>query len=198
MSKMIVGLTGGIGSGKSIAAKQFARLNVTVIDADKIACEIVKPNTHLFKKIVKKFGNGVLHADGSLNRALLRQIIFSDQNTKSWLEKLLHPVILHRMISQAKQAKSPYCILVIPLLFEAKLTHLVDRVLVIDAPKKLRAKRIQKRSHLSLKEIQTMMNAQISRKERLMLADDVIKNTTTLPDFSKQIKKLHKFYLTQS
>lgn len=196
MSKKIVGLTGGIGSGKSLAADYFAKLGITIIDTDKIAREIVKPNTTLFKKIVKKFGRTIITPEGSLDRVKLRSKIFSDYSARKWLEKLLHPVIIDKMIKQAKKATSPYCLLILPLLFEAQLENKVNDILVIDAPKKLRIKRIQERDHLKIKDIQAMMETQVTRKERLAKANHVIKNNSVPSALKKQIEKLHKFYLT--
>ena len=198
MSKLIIGLTGGIGSGKSVVAAEFKRLGVTVIDADEIAREIVAPNTKLLQKISAKFGKEILNADGSLNRKLLRSIIFKDQQARNWLEKLLHPIIIEKMIARADKSQSPYCVLVIPLLIETKLTDTVDRVLVIDSTEALQKQRVQKRDQISESEITAIMKSQASREQLIENADDVIKNIGTINELKEKTRHLHQKYLNMA
>lgn len=190
-----IGLTGGIGSGKSTVAKYFAEFGITVIDADQIVHELCAADTPGTKKIIAHFGNKVLTKDGSLNRNYLRKLIFQDVSEKKWLEHLLHPLVYQEMHRQIQKAPSPYCILVIPLLFETKAEKFVDRILVVDSPEKLQIKRIQKRDKISAAEIKKICASQISRAERLARADDIIHNDQSIENLQKQVIKLHKKYL---
>jgi dephospho-CoA kinase len=190
-----IGLTGGIGSGKSTVAKYFAELGITVIDADQIAHELCASNTSCTKKIIEHFGNKILNKDGTLNRSYLRKLIFQDAREKKWLEQLLHPLVYQEMQRQIQKATSPYCILVIPLLFETKAEDFVDRILVVDSLEQLQIKRIQKRDKISEAEIKKICASQIPRDEHLSRADDIIHNDKSLADLQKQVKKLHQEYL---
>jgi dephospho-CoA kinase len=192
-----IGLTGGIGSGKSTVAKCFAALNIPIIDADKIAHELLKPNTATYKKIIAHFGEKILTAKKTLDRNKLRQLIFHNKKERLWLEKLVHPRIRAEMINRITSLKAaPYCVMAIPLLFETKISPKVDRILVVDCPKKTQINRILKRSSYSINQIKAIIATQITRKERLRRADDVIRNTTTVADLKKMVKKLHNHYLS--
>lgn len=190
-----VGLTGGIGCGKSTVASLFAR-HVTIIDADQVARDAVVPGSPALAQIVEAFGNGVLHADGSLDRARLRTRVFSDPALRETLEAILHPVIIEQMHAQAELASGVYCILVIPLLLEAQQQHSVDRVLVIDCPPELQRRRTMQRDRISAAELQRIMAAQCSREERLAAADDVIVNNGDVQQLETQVESLHQRYLT--
>jgi dephospho-CoA kinase len=191
-----IGLTGGIGSGKSTVAKQFAKLKVPIIDADKVARNLLKPNTKTYKKVVSHFGKDFLTKRKTINRKKLRNLIFTSKKERIWLEKLLHPAIRKKMRQLIAKAKTPYCILMAPLLFETKFPLKIDRVLVIDCWKKDQIKRIRIRDRSSTTQIQAIIKTQISRASRLRKADDIIRNTGTLDSLRKKVKKLHHYYLS--
>lgn len=191
-----IGLTGGIGSGKSAVAKCFAELNIPIIDADKIAHELLKPNTVIYKKILAHFGKKFLTPKKTLDRNKIRQLIFHNKKERLWLEKLVHPRIRTEMIKRVTALKAPYCVMAIPLLFETKISPKVDRILVIDCPKKTQIKRTHERSNYSINQIKAIIATQLDRKERLKQADDVIRNTETIAELKKKVKKLHNHYLS--
>jgi dephospho-CoA kinase len=197
--KYMIGLTGGIGTGKSTVANLFAELGITIIDADVIAREVVAPNSTALKAIVGHFGMEILDQTGQLNRHALRDRIFqdSDESNKErlWLEQLLHPAILNEIKQRAQQSTSPYCIAVIPLLLETKFHFPVDRILVIDAPVELQRQRVQQRDNHSDHFIDAILNTQCTREERLKAADDVIVNDKNIKALKQQVKKLHSDYL---
>lgn len=193
---LVIGLTGGIGSGKSTVAKYFAKLGITIIDTDKIAREVVIPNSPALKKIAKHFGKDILDKAGKLKRKKLGALIFAQPKQRAWLENLLHPIIRQKMNTLIKQVKSPYCIAVIPLLAETKPNPLIDRVLVIDASTKQRSKRTQQRDKLRAEQIKKIMQNQATRKQRLAIADDVISNNRNLHYLKKRVSSLHKKYLS--
>ncbi len=200
MSKLIIGLTGGIGSGKTTITNFFQTKNIDVIDADIIAREVVAPDSEALSAIKEHFGVSFIHQDGKLNRALLRTKIFSNEVDKLWLNDLLHPLIRSQIIAQTLAAKSPYCLLVAPLLIENNLLNLVDRVLVVDVSETTQLTRTLRRDHSSSeKEIQAIITSQISRRNRLESADDIINNDTCeLAEIQKKVTKLHQQYLALS
>ncbi|CAL7964365.1 dephospho-CoA kinase [Gammaproteobacteria bacterium] len=191
-----IGLTGGIGSGKSTVAKYFAKLNIPIIDADKIAHELLEPGTITYKKIVTHFGEEFLTAKKTLDRNKLRQLIFYNKKERLWLEKLIHPRIRSEMIKHIESLEGPYCIMAIPLLFETKISPKVNRILVVDCPKKNQIDRAHKRNGYSINQIKAIIATQIDRRKRLGRADDVIRNTGTIADLRKMVKKLHNYYLS--
>ncbi len=193
-----IGLTGGIASGKSVVSEYFAQLGVPIIDADEIAHNLVKPNQPLLKIIAATFGNEVIFADGSLNRAKLRQIIFANPSQRQQLEAILHPPIKQIMQTQAKQLNNCYCLLSIPLLLETQQMDLVDRVLVVDCSITLQRKRLQQRDNLSAIEIEQILQVQANRDTRLAIANEVIYNNSTLDELKQQILILHKQYQVYS
>lgn len=192
---LIIGLTGGIGSGKTTVANYFAALGVTIIDADQIAREVVEPGTSAFQQIVAKFGQVILTAEGQLNRSKLRELIFADANLRQWLENLVHPLIRSRMRELSQQAISPYCILVIPLLLENEPNELVQRILVVDSPEALQVSRTQARDRVTAGQVISIMATQITRSQRLKAADDIIVNDGDLFHLKAQVEKLHQLYL---
>lgn len=189
-----VGLTGGIASGKTTISNLFAQLGVPIIDADVISRQLVKPETAAFKLIVQTFGVEILKADGHLNRAKLREIIFSDVQQRHRLEEILHPRIQQVMLAEAAKVKTPYCILSIPLLVETNQINLVDRILVIDCSIELQRQRIKDRNGISSDEIEQILMSQTTREARLAIADDVILNDTSLDQLKSKVLALHKDY----
>jgi dephospho-CoA kinase len=193
-----IGLTGGIGCGKSTVAALFAQLNVPVIDADVIAHELVQKGQPALAEIAQAFGAEILHPDGTLDRARLRERIFTDAQAKQTLEALLHPLIYHAIQAAAGLLSAPYCIICVPLLFETGMTALVGRILVVDCPPETQIKRVRLRDPLSAERIQSIMDSQVSRAFRIAHADDVIDNTQTDDKLAEQVKKLHNLYLSIS
>jgi dephospho-CoA kinase len=195
MSAFIVGLTGGIGCGKTTVTELFIQLGVQVVDADIVAREVVMPGTPCLNAISTQFGAGMLLASGELNRAMLRQRIFNDVAAKTWLEQLLHPAIRQQILTQLAALTSPYALLVAPLLLENKLNQYVQRVLVIDLPEHLQLSRAMARDSSDKQQINAIMAAQLPRAERLKYADDIITNDSSIADLSPQVSALHQYYL---
>lgn len=191
-----VGLTGGIGSGKSTAAALFAGHGVPVIDADEIARQLVVPGQTAYKQVLKTFGSGIVATNGKLDRDRLRHIVFADPEQRKRLEAILHPLVRREIQQQTQRLQTPYCIIVIPLLIEADQRDLVDRVLVIDTDETLQLQRVAARSQLTEEEIRKIIGAQLSRSERLRYADDVILNNTDLAELRASVDTFHERYLT--
>lgn len=192
----IVGLTGGIGSGKTTIAKLFEQLNIDVVDADIVAREVVELGKPALQKIIQYFGESIVSKSGQLNRSLLRTIIFSDQKKKEWLNELLHPLIRQSILEQINATTSQYCLLVAPLLIENNLHHLVNRVLVIDINEGTQVFRVTKRDLSNEQEIKRIIASQIPREQRIAKADDIINNERTDLNFiKKQVAKLHEIYI---
>jgi dephospho-CoA kinase len=192
----IVGLTGGIGSGKSAAADYFRSLGITVVDADVCARIVVEPNKPALKTIAEHFGQEIIQTDGTLDRAALRQKIFADDAERKWLEALLHPLIFEEIWTQLQFATSPYAILESPLLVEAGQQAICQRTLVIDAPEALQLARATARDNNSAAQVKAIMAAQASREQRLAKADDVIVNDRDLAHLHTQVETLHQQYLS--
>ncbi len=196
MSRLIIGLTGGIGSGKTTVSDMFALLGVDIIDADIIAREVVTPPSTALNAIAAHFGKEYVNADGELNRSLLRQKVFSGNHHKQWLNDLLHPLIHQQIIKQTAQAKSCYCLLVAPLLIENNLLPLVDRLLVIDVTKANQIARTLKRDQSNLTEVNAIIASQTSQANRLSLADEVIENDNcSLTALQSRVALLHEKFL---
>lgn len=196
----MIGLTGGIGSGKSTVARLFEQFGIICIDADLIARKIVEVGQPALTALSNHFGEQVLYSDGSLNREKLRKIIFDNHDERLWVNQLLHPVIRQTMIEKALKATSPYVILMIPLLFENSLETLVSRVLVIDTDEQTQIMRASLRDNTSEQHIQSIISAQISREERNNRAHDIIQNTATTSylELEQQVSILHQNYLKLS
>ncbi|WP_414828232.1 dephospho-CoA kinase [Alteromonas sp. H39] len=194
-TKLVVGLTGGIGSGKSAVTTLFASHGIDIIDADVVARDVVKPGSVGLKEIVSKFGDTILLDDGTLNRAQLREVVFHDADNKTWLNALLHPLIREAMQSGIQNSTSEYCILAVPLLIENKLTTMVNRVLVVDCTEQQQLERAMLRDGSSEQTIRNIMASQASREERLQAADDVIDNTGSKDTLVDQVNACHMRYL---
>jgi len=197
---LIVGLTGGIGSGKSTVAKAFIALGIQVVDADYASRALVEPGMPALKAIVAHFGAKLILPDGCLNRSALRQIIFSDKMQKSWLESLLHPLIRDWILSQLELAlaSSPYVILESPLLFEADQHLLVSEVLLVDVPVELQLTRAMARDSNTKEQIQSIINAQMSRLDRLGRADLVFDNSLPENTVPARVRDLHQQFLVKA
>lgn len=196
MKPWTLGLTGGIGSGKSAVAEHFVALGVDLIDADQAARWVVEPGRPALAAIAEHFGAQVLQADGQLNRSALRARIFADPAQRRWLESLLHPLIAGEVAQFLANAKSPYAILVSPLLIESGQYKLTQRVLVIDVPERLQIERTMRRDRLSFEQVQAILAVQATREERLRHADDVLTNDRDLAWARSEVERLHAFYLT--
>ncbi|MGG2395798.1 dephospho-CoA kinase [Pseudomonas sp. SH1-B] len=196
MKPWILGLTGGIGSGKSAVAQGFIERGVHVVDADHAARWVVEPGRPALARIVEHFGAGVLQPSGELDRAALRKLIFTDPEQRRWLESLLHPLIGQEIVQVLARAESPYAILVSPLLVESAQHRMTQRVLVVDTPAQLQVQRTIARDQSSEEQVRAIMQAQASREERLRHADDVLSNDRDLAWLDHEVERLHNFYLT--
>lgn len=197
-TSLLIGLTGGIGSGKSTVAELFKKRGANYVDADVVARDVVAPGTDALTAISAKFGSEILQQDGQLNRAKLRQVIFQDTSAKHWLESLLHPAIRQQMLQQLAASQTPYTLLVAPLLLENGLHKLVERVLVIDVTEQTQLARTIQRDSNSAEQVKAIMAAQLSREQRLTLADDIIDNNGSAKDLDAQVDYLHAKYLELS
>lgn len=197
--RLVIGLTGGIGCGKSLASQYFSELGICVIDTDVIARTITQSNGRAIPKIKNDFGISYLTKNGALDREKMRQLIFSDKNARLRLEKILHPIILSETIQQIACAHSAYVVVVIPLLFETKdYDTIVHRILVIDCDEQQQISRVMARSNLSEQQVKSIMATQVSRKERLQRAHDIITNNQDTDYLKTEITKLHSKYLSLS
>ena len=193
---IVIGLTGGIGSGKTTVANMFAKYGIDLIDADIIAREVVAVGSVGLARITEKFGNRILLSDGSLNRSQLRTVIFSDPQLKNWLNQLLHPLINEKMLADINRAISPYCLLIVPLMIENNLQTMTDRLLVVDVGQQTQIMRTQQRDNVSLEQIKNILAAQASRQQRLDAADDIICNNGDNQALLTQVAQLHQYYLS--
>lgn len=193
-----IGLTGGIGSGKTTVANLFAARGVPVIDADQIAHSMVEPGQPALGQIVEEFGQAIVAKDGGLNRDELRKIVFASQARKKRLEAILHPLVYETMRTRMANLAEAYCLLAIPLLLETGREDFVDRILVVDCSPELQLARVKKRDHLDEAEIHRILGAQIDRQRRLIAADDVIVNDIAMDRLELQVDKLHNLYETIS
>ena len=188
----VVGLTGGIGSGKSAATAVFEDLGIDVVDADLASREAVLPGSKALDQIQKKFGNEILLEDQSLNRAKLREIIFDNSEDKTWLEQLLHPEIRHIIQSKLENSSSEYVILVSPLLFETDQHEFCNTTILIDSSMNSQVSRTSKRDSVSEDSVKKIISAQMSRDDRLKIAKIVINNDDSLEQLESNVKKVHE------
>lgn len=191
----VVGLTGGIGSGKSAATEYLARHGITIVDADLASRVVVEPGQPALDAIVDRFGDPVLQDDGTLNRRALREIVFSDEQARRDLEAITHPAIGAELRRQIHASDAPYTVLVSPLLLEGSQKDMTHRVLVIDATPELQIQRTVSRDSVPETQVQAIMKAQLNRERRLAMADDVVKNHGLLDELHDQLETLHQRYL---
>jgi dephospho-CoA kinase len=190
--KYIVGLTGGIGSGKSTVADAFKRLGVRVIDADQASRAVVEPESEALKEITNHFDDQTLFVDGMLNRATLRELIFNNPEQKAWLENLLHPLISDWILEQIEQpSSSPYIILESPLLFETNQYKLINCSLLVNLPVEQQILRASKRDGASNEQIQAIINTQMNRQQKMELAEYIFDNSLGIESIDKRVLDLH-------
>ena len=193
---MIIGLTGGIGSGKTAVSDSFESLGIDVVDADLASRVVVQKGKPCLLKIAQHFGEDILTKEAELDRAKLREIIFKSEEEKNWLESLLHPAIANQIQDELNASKSPYTILVSPLLLETNQKDFCSKVLAVDVPVETQVERTLERDGVSKEQVQAIINPQISRNDRLNLADEVIVNDGTLEDLEIAVKILHEKFLS--
>lgn len=190
-----IGLTGGIGSGKSTVCQLFQELGIPIIDADVIARQLTQPGQAAISHIADQFGTDVIDDNGELKRDILRQRIFSDAGQRKKLETILHPLIKHEIIDLTAKAQAPYIIIAIPLLIESHWQDMVDRVLVIDTSVEQQILRSKKRDNVSETQIRSIIQSQVERKTRCQAADDIIHNDSDLARLKQQVLQQHQYYL---
>jgi dephospho-CoA kinase len=195
MTKFLVGLTGGIGSGKSAAAERFAHHGIVCVDADIASRAVVEPGMPALQAIANHFGSHLVKADGSLDRTALRHLVFADDSKRRWLQGLLHPLISDYLREHIQAATSAYVILVNPLLFESRQNSWCNRVLVIDVPEALQITRTMSRDNNTREQVENIMRAQADRQQRLQAADDVIINDQDKSHLHAQVDQQHQRYL---
>lgn len=191
----VVGLTGGIGSGKSAVSERFAALGIKVVDADVASRVVVEPGQPALLRIAEHFGAELITAEGSLDRAALRAKVFADEGERRWLEQLLHPLINAYIKSELDSAESPYAMLAHPILVETGQTRICNRVLVVDVPEEVQLQRTMARDNNSEEQVRNIMSAQATREQRLAAADDVIVNDQDLEHLDREVARLHAEYL---
>ena len=192
---MIIGLTGGIGSGKSAAGIEFEKLGITVIDADEIAQKASLKNSKAYKEIVEYFGSSILDNSQNIDRRKLRNIVFNNDEQKKKLEQILHPAIREDISFAISNSKSPYTIIMVPLIYETNSKDNYNRILVIDCDEDIQISRAVTRDGASEEDIKKIINSQATKKERLSIADDVISNNSSIEKLSEKVLHLHKNYL---
>lgn len=193
---LIIGLTGGIASGKSAVADRFADLGIDIVDTDVIAREVVEPGEAAFEDIVNFFGENILDDTGGLDRRKLRERVFANPEERRMLESFTHPRIRARAIDEVRAARSKYVVLVVPLLIESTLRQAVDRILVVDVPETLQLKRLLARDGGNEETARAIIEAQTDRQTRLAAADDIVTNEGTLEELQLAVQQLHERYLT--
>jgi len=192
---LIIGLTGGIGSGKSVASDKFKSLGITIVDADVASRTVVEPGKPALKEIEDHFGSGIITAEGKLDRNNLREIIATDPEERKWLESVTHPKIGEQITKEISESTSVYTLFVAPLLLETNSQEMCSRVVVVDVPKDVQIQRTAKRDKVSPNQVEQLVAAQMEREKRLEKADDVLLNSGTIEDLEKQVEELHKKYI---
>ena len=192
---MIIGLTGGIGSGKSAAAALFKDIGIDLIDADDLARDSLNMNSEGYKLFIEEFGDKYLDENKNINRELIRKLIFNDSDAKSKLENIIHPIVRSGIETFIINKKSDYCIIVVPLIFETNSSKIYDRILVIDCDVGVQISRTSKRDNQTKSDIENIVNKQATREQRLSIADEVIVNNGSLDLLRNEVLKIHKKYL---
>lgn len=192
----VVGVTGGIGCGKSMVTSLFEKMSITIIDTDVISRQSVELGSSCLAQLAETFSPNILLNDGNLDRKKLRDIIFTDQNAKAVVEEIIHPVVRSEILNQITLVKSAYCILSSPLLFETQQTGLTNRILVVDVPPELQFLRTMKRDKITEEQIKRITDSQVDRQFRLEHADDVIDNSGSIENTDAQVQHLHELYLS--
>ena len=195
---LVVGITGGIGSGKSAVTRRLEQHGITVVDADVVARIVVEPGKPALTQIAEHFGADILQADGTLDRAALRARVFQDEAERRWLERLTHPLIGQEIVDQISASRSPYTVLSSPLLLDTSQKALVECVVVVDVPEEVQIARTAQRDNNDEAQVKRIMAAQLSRESRLALADIVIDNSGSLADLELQVDELHKEFLARA
>ncbi|MBQ4856639.1 dephospho-CoA kinase [Pseudoalteromonas sp. MMG007] len=195
INNWVLGLTGGIGCGKTAVSNMFEELAITVVDADIIAREVVAPNSTGLNAIIAHFGKNILLPNGTLNRAVLRTKIFTNNADKEWLNALLHPLIRKKILADLNNATSPYVVLVAPLLFENNLDRYCNHTLLIDVPASVQIERTAKRDNTTIEQVKSIIAAQMSREDKQQKADDILNNDRDLTLVHAELVVLHKNYL---
>ena len=191
----VVGLTGGIGSGKTAVSERFAGLGIKIVDADVASRVVVEPGQPALEQIAVHFGADLITPEGALDRAALRKKVFADEGERRWLEQLLHPLIDSYITSELQSAQSVYAILAHPLLVETGRTRICNRVVVVDVPEEVQIERTMDRDNNSEQQVRAIMKAQASRADRLAAADDVISNDQDLAHLEREVNRLHETYV---
>jgi len=193
-----IALTGGIGSGKSTVASKFQELGTPIIDSDIISRNIVRPGEPCLITIINEFGSELLTTEGILDRHMLRNIIFNDEEARKKLVQILHPVIYQEINEQISTVDYPYCLIVVPLLIETQAMNHFDRVLLVDIPEHLQVKRAVERDKISSKAVEKIIKTQVNRNQRLKYANDIIDNNVKIEELNKTVHRLHDMYLKLS
>ena len=193
---MLIGLTGGIGSGKSAVGNFFIELGIDVVDADDLAKAAIAEGTHGSELIRERFGNDILDHSQQIDRKKLRKVIFGNPEEKQFLESIIHPEVAKAMTEFVKNAQSPYKMIIVPLLFETDSQNMYDRVLFIDTSEELQIKRASARDGVDEANIKSIIGNQLPRNEKLNLADDIIVNNAGLDKLKKSVSQTHDFYLS--
>lgn len=189
-----IGLTGGIGSGKTAVSDLFAAMGVPVIDADVISRSLLEPGTEATQRVISEFGQGIAATTNTIDRKKLREYVFDHSDARNKLEAILHPLVYERIKLETAAIKAPYCIIVIPLLFEAGHQDLVDRILVVDADRRTQVERVKSRDRTSEEEIQKILDSQIDAAERRAMADDVVENNGDIDSLKSEVNALDTRY----
>ena len=188
---MLIGLTGGIGSGKTAAANHFGFLGIDIVDADLASRAVVEPGQPALEAIAEHFGAAIIGADGGLDRAKLRKLVFAEESERKWLQRLLHPLISDYLAVQISGSNSTYCLLVNPLLLESSQSQWCRKIIVVDTAIETQIQRTMSRDDNNREQVQSIVNAQMSRDDRLSAADFILLNDQGMDDLKKSVEKIH-------
>ena len=189
---MLIGLTGGIGSGKTAAANHFGFLGIDIVDADLASRAVVEPGQPALEAIAEHFGAAIIGADGGLDRAKLRKLVFAEESERKWLQRLLHPLISDYLAVQISGSNSTYCLLVNPLLLESSQSQWCRKIIVVDTAIETQIQRTMSRDDNNREQVQNIVNAQMSRDDRLSAADFILQNDQGMDDLKKNVEKIHR------